>query len=426
MRKVIILLCLITLVLISGCGSQIESDKGNDEGKNQVEDTPILDYSNTNEGEYTPDPITQEQAAKLIYNYIKIHIQNSELGIISVSEEGSVTLDSGKDECFTFRASWETVEESEPLGLFAVGKSSLYVYQLDSKTGEYSKIGEADLNSIEEVSTEQGSAGENTNNNKASLDELVASVQQSKSITFELAQDSSKQISYPPEDMSYLMSNFTVENLKPTGYPFLFIPDYSVTCDTGVTFYIMQDRSGDFDKTVIQFEGSDILYTSDGAISVGGSFARLLSPSLEAKMSQMHAFANGVDKESSINAVVNGECAINTALEYFTNNGYNLASMLEDNIFRVDNYTIVDDLSNVAPNLVSIKINYSVKTVSENGSEEWITDNTFVGAIWTDKRDTVSRAYILGLKPVASGDSSSAADIAVSIYEKSLVKALME
>jgi hypothetical protein len=261
------------------------------------------------------------------------------------------------------------------------------------------------------------------NNDTATLDELVAAVQQSKSLTVELTHDANTKIPFPAEDMSYLMNNFTTDNLKPFTYPFLFIPEYCVRSDTGVTFYVMQDDSSEFNITVLQFDGDDTQYTADH--SIYEDFVRLLSPSTEMNMAQLHVFSNGPDADSSIDAAVHGYGIYSAALNYFTDSGYALASMMEEDIFKVDDYSITE-MSDINPGLVSVSIEYSVKTAYENAPDKWVTGNIFTGALWIDQRGSEYRTYVLGVMPYNEDDGLSQADMTINIYDKSLAKLLNE
>lgn len=419
MRKIRIIVGLLALLFITGCGVQEEVDRSDVEDKNQaVEDN--LDLGTGEEG-FEADSITQDQAMNMVYKYATRQIENVEGRKIAINNEEDINLEAYDDVCFVFRVSEETDEQSLVLSFYAIGKYSRIIYQLDPVTGEYVEIGQVDFDGY--LSDDQSSEN-SANDGGQSLDELVAAVQQSKAITMELTHDPSTSMPYPAEDMGYLMNDFVAENLKPIDYTYLFIPDYYVSCDTGVAFYLMQDRSSDNDLTLIQFEGNDTLYASSGTIS--DDFVRLLSPSSEANMAQMHVFVNDTNVTSCIDTAVRSYGVQITALDYFTNNGYTLASMMEEDIFRVDSYDTID-MSEVDPHLVSVMINYSVKTTSETTSDEWITNNTFVGAIWIDQRDEAARAYILGLEPYMADDTTvSQADMTISIYEKSLAKALME
>ena len=260
-------------------------------------------------------------------------------------------------------------------------------------------------NSEETDYIENSVTNEETKNNELSLDELLAAVQQSKFISLELFQETGTQTTLPDDDRDYLKSFLTTDYLNPIDYPFLFIPEYGVSCDTGTQFFIMRDSSNsENDLNVLQFAGSEILYSVDRAVS--DTLVRILSSTTEDSMLKMQVFANGDTAEDAIKGAVNSYGVYMFALEYFQNRGYSLASMLEDNIFRVDDYYVMDKSQaddNVLktaksdPRLIPVMIEYSVKTISKTGDEQWISGAVFSGAIWVYEKNSKIRAYMLGV-----------------------------
>ena len=265
----------------------------------------------------------------------------------------------------------------------------------------------------------------NTNNSNESLEELVAMLQQSNNISVELVEKPGTETCFPDEDQAELKSCFTTENLKPVDYQFRFIPEYLISCpDTSVQFYIMQDNTSlDFNLYLLQFAGSDAFYSVDQTIY--HPIVRVLSYSTKDNMSLMHVFANGDDAQAATDAVLKVNGVNHAAYEYFEKNGYTLASMLEDDIFRVDGYT-VEDMSVIDPRLSSVWIEYSVKTVSEAGEDTWVTNNVFVGAVWVEQNDSQARAYLLGVEPYLDGSERSYLDMSRSIFQNSFAQVLVE
>lgn len=411
MKKIRFIAVLLLLFVLAGCGGRGKSEDPDDKAvyEDNETDSPSEDF--------IQEETSLDSARDIVLAYAVSQIGNSE-GNISISDEEQVTIK--EETCYVFKIAEETDEKSLTLDFYAFGVVSNSLYRLDAVADEFIFIKQ--IHSVEELA--DNTTESNDASNDTSLEKLVAAVQQSKSLTVEMNHDPNSQIPFPAEDMSYLMANFTTDNLKPCVYPYLFIPEYCIRSDNDVTFYVMQDTAlSESSFAVLQFNGSATLYKADP--SIYEDFVRLLSPSTDVNMAQMHVFYNGATKDSSIDDAVKGNGIYTAALEYFTNSGYALASMMEEDIFRVDKYGVTE-MSDVDPRLVSVSIEYSVKTAYENAPDKWVTGNVFVGALWIDQQGDQYRAYVLGVMPYSASDGLTEAEVANSIYEKSLAKLLNE
>ncbi len=292
------------------------------------------------------------------------------------------------------------------------------INQTEENTDSTDLISEENMDDGKFISEEGNALDETAQESGQSLEELVAAVQQSSQIIFELAQEPATQFALPDEEMESMKSYFSTETLSPIDYPFYFIPEYKVICDAGVTFFIMKDpTASDFNLYVLQFLGSDTLYSADQFIY--DSFPHLLSFTTDESMANMHVFANGDNIQSAIGAAVSSTSIYTAALEYFESRGYALASMMEEDIFRVDDYSVLD-MSSVNPNLVAVLVEYRVKTTSDRSDDTWVTGNHFVCPAWCYQNDSEVRAYILGYSPYQDESADKLAEMAEEMYSYSL------
>jgi hypothetical protein len=285
-------------------------------------------------------------------------------------------------------------------GLITIAACSSESGRDEGQSGDYSDI----QASGEEIQPEEGSDQAEAQ----PIDDVLAAIQESTSAQMALYYDETQSVSIEPDKLDSLKNAFSSSGITPIDYPYMFLPEYIVSFDNGLSFVLMQDTSdADNWMVVLQFEGDETIYSTGYDVFKYTHF----STDWANDMAYMHIFENGDSDETSLDAAIYSNDVKYAARLRYSDLGISLAA--EDPSIQIDDCKIVD-MSETDPNLMSVLIEYSVKpesvavlyenadlTGNPNLYEEdgWIRGNMFVGAFWKENTDSGTRTYILGLEP---------------------------
>jgi hypothetical protein len=260
-------------------------------------------------------------------------------------------------------------------------------------------------------------------------DDILAAIQESTSAQMALYYDETQSVDIEPDRLDGLKNAFASNGITPIDYPYLFLPEYKVSFDSGLSFVSMQDTSDESNWMVIlQFEGDETIYSTGYDVFKYSHF----STDWSNDMAYMHIFTNGDSDETSLDAAIYSNNVTYAARLHYTDLGISLAA--EDPSIRIDDCKIVD-MSETDPNLMSVLIEYSVKpespaVLSENADlagnpnlyeeDGWIRGNMFVGAFWMESTGSGTRTYILGLEPfIFDVNGTDQTEVANTLYAQS-------
>jgi hypothetical protein len=190
------------------------------------------------------------------------------------------------------------------------------------------------------------------------VDDILSAIQASGSAQMALCYDETQSVSIEPSKLDGLKNAFASSGIAPIDYPYLFLPEYSVSFDSGTSYVMMQDTSdADNWMVLLQFDGDDTLYSASYEVFKYSHF----NTDWINDMAYMHIFADGVNDEGSLDAAIYSSNVTYAARLHYTDLGISLAP--EDPSIRIDDCRVVD-MSETDPSLMSVLIEYSVKPES--------------------------------------------------------------
>lgn len=268
------------------------------------------------------------------------------------------------------------------------------------------------------------------------IDDILSAIQASNSAQMALFYDETQSVSIEPDKLDGLKNAFASSGIAPIDYPYLFLPEYTVSFDSGPSYVMMQDTSdADNWMVVLQFDGDETIYSASYEVFKYSHF----NTDWINDMAYMHIFTDGDSDEASLDAAIYSSYVTYAARLHYIELGISLAP--EDPSIRIDDCRVVD-MSETDPSLMSVLIEYSVKPESvmvlyentdlagnPNLYEEdgWIRGNMFVGAFWKESTDSGTRNYILGLEPfIFDVNGIDQTEVTSALYSQSYVMNLAQ